>query len=174
MTDARPASSIYPDWPRYAARLPEVIGGLDQEALALRSGPDALPIWGIAAHLAGSRVYWLCGIFGEPGDERTPFAGLPELGWEDEPDHPRSAEELVTALETTWTVIVDVLERWTLDTLDVTAERHFRGRVQHHSRASVLNRLFAHDAFHAGEISLLLGARGLPSLDFWERPFPPI
>ena len=41
--------------------------------------------------------------------------------------------------------------------------------VRYHSRGSILNRLLSHDAFHAGEISQLLGVHALPPIDFWTR-----
>jgi uncharacterized damage-inducible protein DinB len=43
--------------------------------------------------------------------------------------------------------------------------------LQHHTRASVLTRMVQHDAFHIGEISMILGQNGLPSMDPWE-PIP--
>ncbi len=46
--------------------------------------------------------------------------------------------------------------------------RDFNGTLQRHTRHSVLTRLVMHDAFHGGEVSLLLGMNGLPSLDPWE------
>jgi hypothetical protein len=146
------------------------IRDLTDEQLALRASPDHLPIWGLAAHVAGSRAYWLCGVFGEPGADATPFADpLAELGWEDVEDHPRTASELVWALESTWAVVEAALGRWTPAMLDESFERRFRDVVQHHTRGSVLNRLFSHDAFHAGEISQLLGVHGLPAIDLWAR-----
>jgi hypothetical protein len=45
--------------------------------------------------------------------------------------------------------------------------------VQIHTRQSVLMRLITHDAFHAGEISMILGVHGLPEIDLW-RAGPPI
>lgn len=41
-----------------------------------------------------------------------------------------------------------------------------------HTRASILNRMLSHDAFHAGEISQLLGRHGLPVIDLWRRGAP--
>jgi uncharacterized damage-inducible protein DinB len=41
-----------------------------------------------------------------------------------------------------------------------------------HTRASILNRLVTHEAFHGGEISQLLGVHGLPPIDLWRRPSP--
>lgn len=166
------AARLYPDWPQYASRIAEAIRGLTPEQLDLRMGPDHAPAWALAAHMAGVRVYWLCGVFGEPGAETTPFVDPHGDGWEDDETHPRTGDELVLALESTWQVVMGCLERWTADSLDRSAERVRSGRVQVHTRASVLNRLFSHDAFHAGEISQLLGAHGAGDIDLW-RPEDP-
>ena len=67
---ALPMTSVYPDWKQ------------------------------LAAHTVGTRVYWLCGVFGEPGAETTPWHDpLTGIGWEDEPDHARSGEELAWAFD---------------------------------------------------------------------------
>ena len=169
---AAPASSLYPDWPQYATRLREAVAGLGADQLALRAGPEHAPIWALAAHVAGTRVFWLCGVFGEPGADATPFTEpLAGLGWEDDPDHPRSGAELAWALDSSWQIVNGCLDRWTVDELSLTATRmRPDGSPQLHSRASVINRMFSHDAFHAGEISQLLGRHGLPAIDLWVRP----
>jgi hypothetical protein len=168
------AASIYPDWPQYAARLRDGVKDLTAEQLALRAGPEHGPIWALAAHAAGTRVFWLCGIFGERGAEATPFTEpLTGLGWEDDESHPRSGEELTWALDSSWEVVRSCLERWSVDELDRTATRlRPDGTAAVHSRASVLNRMCSHDAFHAGEISQLLGRNGLPPIDLWVRVSP--
>src|SRR5512144_2072546 len=85
-----PVASVYPDWAQHNRRIVEAVRALSAEQLALRAGPNPDPIWALVAHFAGTRVYWLCAIFGEPGAETTPFANLASgIGWEDEPDHPR-------------------------------------------------------------------------------------
>lgn len=165
-----PVVTLYPDWPQHARRIRDAVAGLSAEQLALRAGPDHDPVWALAAHLAGARVYWLCGVFGEPGADTTPFADpLTGEGWEDDPSHPRSGEELADALDSSFEVVRGVLDRWTVEDLVLTAERRFGDTVQVHTRASVLNRLFSHDAFHAGEISQLLGLHDLGSIDLWRR-----
>lgn len=167
----RPVASLYPDWHQYAARLRDAVKDLTHDQLALRAGPEHAPIWGLAAHVAGSRVYWLCGVFEEPGAERTPFTEpLSGVGWEDDETHARSGDELVWALDSSWAVVLDCLERWSADGLERTAARIRDGVTQIHSRASVLNRLFSHDCFHAGEISQLLGVHELAPIDLWVRP----
>lgn len=164
------AARLYPDWPRHAARLTDAVRDLTVDQLALRASPAHLPIWGLAAHVAGSRAYWLCGVFGEAGADATPFVDpLAGLGWEDDESHPRAAGELVWALDSTWAIVAGCLERWTIPMLDVAFERRYGDVVQVHTRASVLNRLVAHDAYHAGEMSQVLGAHGLPVADPWRR-----
>ncbi len=59
-----------------------------------------------------------------------------------------------------------------MDDLERAAARTRDGVTQRHGRASVLNRLCSHDAFHAGEISQLLGRHGLPPIDLWARQPP--
>ena len=166
----RSVASAYPDWSQHATRIRDAVKDLTADDLTLRAGPDHAPIWALAAHVAGTRVYWLCGVFGHPGFERTPFTEpLSGIGWEDDESHPRSGRELAWALDSSWDVVRDCLERWSVDTLDATATREIGGGTQVHTRASVLNRLFTHDAFHAGEISQLLGVKDLPPIDLWAR-----
>lgn len=166
---APPIASLYPDYPQYAARLRDGVANLSPEQLAIRAGPEHAPIWALAAHCAVTRVYWLCHVFGEPGAEMTPFADPTGLGWEDVPDHPRAGDELAGALDVTWAIVAATLDRWTIDDADITAERRRGDVIQVMTRASVLNRLMSHDAFHGGEVSQLLGVHHLPPIDLWRR-----
>ena len=161
---------LYSDWTQYRSRLVEGVRGLTDEQLALSAGSGHAPIWALAAHCAGGRVYWLCGVLGEPGADTTPFPDpWAESGWEDDLEHPRSAGELVHALESTDAIIERVLDTWTPDDLEVEFERRYGDVVQLHTRRSILLRLLSHDAFHSGEISQLLGVHGLPAIDLWAR-----
>ena len=173
MHTADPVARLYPPRPQHPARISDAIRGLTTKQLARRASPEHSPIWALAAHTAGARVYWLCGVFGEPGADATPFADpLAELGWEDDESQPRTAEEVAWALESSWAVVAGCLDRWTIASLEATAERRWRDVVQVHTRASILNRLFTHDAYHAGEISQLLGVHGTPAIDLWRRAAP--
>jgi hypothetical protein len=145
---------------------------LGPSELALSASPDSWPVWAIVSHLAGTRVYWLCAIFKEPGAESTPFADLSGEGWEDHLDVPRSSDELMEAVVSTWRIVESCLERWTPEMLGLSFSRPGPRGTQHHTRSSVLTRMVMHDSFHCGEVSMILGGRGLPSLDPWE-PIPP-
>jgi uncharacterized damage-inducible protein DinB len=167
---AIPIGQFFDGWQIYNERIVEVIRGMSDEQLQTRPGPDRWPIWATVAHTAGARVYWLCGVFGEPGAETTPFSDPKSgIGWEDDLDTPRSAAELTEALETSWRIIAGCLERWTPELLFEEFEPQAGKRTQVHTRQAVLIRLFSHDAYHCGELSQTLGIHGLPQIDLW-RP----
>jgi uncharacterized damage-inducible protein DinB len=159
---------FYGMWPQYDRRLREVIGAMSDEDLATRPAPEGWPIWATVGHTAGVRVYWLCTVLGEAGATGTPWPDGGD-GWEDDLDHPRSAAELVMALETTWAIVDHCLDHWVPAMLEEPVERMHGEERQVHSRASILQRLFSHDAYHAGELSQTLGIAGLPQIDLW-RP----
>ena len=161
--------AFYDRWPQYNRRLIEAIAPLTDDQLAIRPSPDHWPIWAIAGHLASTRVYWLCAIAGEAGFESTPWPDPNSDGWEDDLSHPRTAAELVTALDTTFAIIDDVLDRWTPEMLGVEFERFYGDGRQVHSRSSILQRLLTHDAYHDGELALALGSHSLEPVYIW-RP----
>ena len=158
---------FYEGWSTYNQRLVDVIRPMSMEHLQIRPAPDRMPIWATVGHTAGVRVYWLCGVFGEPGAETTPFPAADGIGWEDDESHPRDADELVHALETTWAIVDGCLDRWTPEMLGEEFTREFAGRVQTHTRQSVLMRMLSHDAYHCGELSQTLGIHKLPQIDLW-------
>lgn len=165
---------FYAGWHLTNEALVDAIGPLSAEQIALPVGSATWPIWASVSHIAGARVYWLCHVCGEPGVETTPFAD-PGTGWEDDLAHPRSAAELASALRSSWRIVERALETWTPGSLAETVRRPRGERVQIHTRQSIVWRLITHDAFHAGEISLTLGAHGLGgsspngAIDLWGK-----
>ena len=159
MTEPRGVEAFYHGLDLVNAALIGAIKDLTPAQLQL---PPGLPIWASVAHLAGTRVFWLCHIFKEPGAETTPFGDPSGEGWEDDLNHPRSAAELVGALESTWRIVEHTLQTWTPDTLGQEAKRVGpTGEVRLHSRQSVLMRIITHEAYHCGEIALTLGNNSL-------------
>jgi uncharacterized damage-inducible protein DinB len=161
---------FYDRWPQYNQRVIDAIAGLTDEQLAIQTGPYEWPVWAIVGHNAGARAYWVCGVLGEPGAEETPFTEpLSADGWEDDLSHPRSAAELVWAMTSTFAVVEHILDTWTPEILDEEIERWYGGDRQLHSRASILQRLLTHDAWHAAQLSDALALHGLPDIDLWRR-----
>ena len=171
MTPDQTATSIRPFydlWPQYNRRLRDVVAAMSDDQLAIRPDPERWPIWATVGHTAGVRVYWICAVMGEPGAETTPFTdAASSIGWEDELDHPRSAQELADALDTTFELVEGCLDRWTPEALAIEVSREHGGQRQVHTRASILQRLFSHDAYHCGELSQTLGIQRLPQIDLW-------
>ena len=159
---------IFEGWQRIQAHLTNRIPKLGTEELQLRAAPDGWPIWAILSHLAGARVYWLCGVFKERGSETTPFGDPFGDGWEDRLEAPRQSEELMFAVESSWRIVESCLRRWTPPMLDETFTRDREGTLQRHTRQSVLTRLVMHDGFHCGEVSILLASHGFASMDPWD------
>ena len=164
-----PIRPFYDRWPQYNRRLAEVVGAMTDEQLAITHGSAHWPIWATVGHTVGPRVYWLCGIVGEPGADTTPWPDPNGYGWEDDLDHPRTAAELVGAIESTWAIIDRVLDSWTPDMLGQEVERFYGEQPQVHTRGSIIQRLLTHDAYHCGELSQTLGIANLPQIDLW-RP----
>ncbi len=171
MPDQPSVAHWFPDWQQYAARITLAICDLDPVALALRASPEQLPIWALVAHTAGARLYWLCGVCGEENSAPEPMRGMASgFGWEDQPDHPRTAAELVDLLDASWAIVERTLARWTPAMMaDQIERRSMSGAVEHHTRISILNRMFSHDAYHAGETSQLLGGAHRTQIDLWAQ-----
>ncbi len=164
-----PIRPFYDMWPQYNRRLRDVVAAMTDGELAVRPSPERWPIWATVGHTAGMRVYWLCDVIGEPGADTTPFTAGAETGWEDDLDHPHGADELAHALDTTWRLIERCLDAWTPEMLADEIHRAFRGERQIHTRGSIVQRLFSHDAYHCGELSQTLGIQQLPQIDLWRQ-----
>jgi hypothetical protein len=89
---------------------------------------------------------------GEKAAELTPL-----LRWADADDPPHSTAEILHGLELTWRFITDCLMRGA--PTDAIPNDEEVGIVQ------TIWGLLDHDLPHAGELSLLLGAAGLPGVE---------
>ena len=165
--------SIYSGWRLYNDLVTDALGAMSAHEVALRApsgdpnSSTSWPIWAIAGHTAGMRVFWLCTVMGVPGADETPFRNAAGAGWEDDLDHPRSAEELVTAWTTTWAIVERALDSWTPDMLNESVTRQQGDAATHFTRRSLLLRLMTHEAYHVGEIVVIQAIHGRPQIDLW-------
>jgi len=160
--------SAFRTWPSYNQRIRDVVATMPEEQLAIRPSPDRWPIWATVGHAACQRVFWLCDFAGEPGAETTPFTNAAyECPGDDDLDHPLDAEALVEALGASFGIVEGCLDRWTLDMLDEVIRRRWDTEERTHTRGWVLERVFAHDVYHCGELNEILGAAGLQQIDLW-------
>ena len=59
-----PVRQFYTDWTQSRSRLVDAVRGLTAGQLAISAGPDHAPIWALAAHCAGARIWGRvrCGV----------------------------------------------------------------------------------------------------------------
>jgi uncharacterized damage-inducible protein DinB len=165
MTDI---SQLAVGWRTVNSRLRQRLTELRPEDFGLAAGGGYMPIWAILGHLAGTRVYWLCSVLRQPGAESTPFFNADYDGWEDHLEVPRSKDEVLVAMDSSWQIVERWLEEWSPVRLQESFSRTMQdGTVQFHSHHSVFVRMMTHHAFHAGEVSLILGMHGLEAVDLW-------
>src|SRR5262245_1007431 len=158
---------FYGLWPQYNRRFVAAIAELNADQLAIRHPPVDAPIWATVGHTAAMRAYWLVGVCKEPRPAGLPFGDVETDDWGDDRDHPRTAAELVTAMTTSFAMVDRLLDRWTPAMLEETIERRYGGAVQLHTRASILQRMMTHEAWHAAQVSDALSIHDLPDIDLW-------
>jgi hypothetical protein len=161
----RPA---YDKWPVYNRRLREVVSGLTDEQLALKPIPDGWPLWATVGHAACQRVFWLCDFAGEPGAGSTPFTNATyNCPGDDDLEHVLGADELASALDSTFRIVERCLDTWTLEMLADELRRPEWDESWVHTRGSVIQRVFSHDVYHCADLNGILGAAKLPQVDLW-------
>jgi uncharacterized damage-inducible protein DinB len=165
--------AAYDMWPRYDARLREVIGHMTEEQLALRPASDRWPIWATVGHTACQRVFWLSDFAGAPGAQDTPFTNAAyDCPGDDDLEHALDTDALVEGLTSSFRIVEHCLDTWTIEMLREEIARPDFGPDWVHTRGAVLQRVFSHDMYHCGELSLTLGMLGLPQIDPWDRRSP--
>jgi uncharacterized damage-inducible protein DinB len=152
--------TIYQGWHDYQQVLTKVISPLDAEQLKLRAVPRLRSVAEIAAHVIGARARWFHMLMGEGGDE---FKALGK--WDRRGAEPRRADELICGLEATWIGMHVAIARWTTEEWEKTWPGEDDSEPEVITRQWVIWHLIEHDLHHGGEISITLGAHGVPALD---------
>jgi hypothetical protein len=162
----RPA---YSTWPLFNAQLRDVVAGLGDEQLAIRPSPDRWPMWATIGHLACQRVFWLCDAAGEPGAETTPFTDAGnDCPGDDDVEHVLGPGQLTDALDSTFRIVEDRLDRWTIAMLGEEIRHPEWGPNWIYTRGSILQRVFAHDIYHCAELNEMLGRADSPQMNLWD------
>ena len=166
MSDAiRPA---FAGWPTLNAAIREAIAELDGETLARTAGPGRWPLWAVIGHLACQRVFWLCDFAGEPGADSTPFTNATwSCPGDEDIDNVLDSDQLVRALDSTFTIVDRVLDTWTIDSLADVIDHSDWDTSWVHTRGFVIDRVHSHDLWHAAEATEILAAAGLTPIDPW-------
>ena len=83
-------------------------------------------------------------------------------------DQGLAAEALVAALDATFRIVEHcLLDTWKVATLGDEIRRDEFGEGWVQTRGAVVQRVFAHDAWHAGQVVQTLSTAKAPKLDSW-------
>jgi hypothetical protein len=141
----------FESWHDYQEALKRAIAPLTSAQLQRRLLPSLRTPGEIAEHIVFGRALHLHRTLGERAAELMSL-----LRWEDTDDPPHTAAEILHGLELTWQFITLCLMRGSPT-----------GAVPEEEVPIVQTiwGLLDHDLPHAGELSLLLGAAGLPGVE---------
>ena len=141
---------VFEAWRNFQEALRLTIAPLTEEQLGLRLRPDLRSVGEIAEHIAYGRALWLKNIQAESAADLEPL-----LAWADPHDPPRTIAEVLAGLDESWARLGAYLMRGSAD--DAYSE-------EDGERLYTIWGMIDHDLPHGGEISLILGAHGLPAL----------
>jgi DinB family protein len=160
--------AAYSVWPHYNRRLRDVVAVMTDAQLAIQPTPDRWPLWATIGHTACQRVFWLCDFAGAPGAETTPFTNAAfDCPGDDDLEHELGAPQLVRAIDSTFRVVEDCLDRWTIDMLDEEISHPEWDGSWAHTRGWAIQRVFSHDIAHCTELNESLARAGLTQIDLW-------
>lgn len=142
---------VFESWFDYQQALKRAIAPLTDEQLRQRLLPGLRTPGEIAEHIVFGRALHLRRTLGDEAVELTPF-----LRWQDADDPPHTATEILEGLDLTWRVITSCVTRG--EPGDAITEEEVLS-------VQTIWGLLDHDLPHAGELSLLLGADGLPGVE---------
>jgi hypothetical protein len=142
-------SRVFASWRDYHEALIRAIAPLTPEQLQQRPLPTLRTPGEITAHIVYGRALHLTHSIGSAAAAVHPW-----LSWDGSTAGPQTATAIVDGLEATWKLLAETLQRGAptdpvTDDDDTTLLQTIWG-------------LLDHDLPHAGELSLLLGAQGLP------------
>ena len=141
----------FESWQDYQEALKRAIAPLTDAQLQRRLMPGLRTPGEIAEHIVFGRALHLHRMLGEKAAELMPL-----IGWEDTNNPPHTAAEILQGLELTWRFITEYLMRGSPNDA-IPAEEV--------PSLQTIWGLLDHDLPHAGELSLLLGADGLPGVE---------
>lgn len=141
----------FESWQDYQAALKRAIAPLTEDQLQRRLLPGRRTPGELAEHIVFGRALHLHRTLGDAAKELTPL-----IRWGDADDPPHTAAEILLGLDLTWRVITASVQRGSpAEAVDEAAALTLQ----------TIWGLLDHDLPHAGQLSLLLRADGLPGVE---------
>lgn len=142
---------VFEAWRNFQEALTRTLAPLTDAQLDLRLRPDLRSVGEIAEHIAYGRALWLHKIQADSAADLAPL-----LAWAEPAAPPRTLAEVLAGLDASWTCLSAYLLRGS------AADEY---SAEDGERLYTIWGMIDHDLPHGGEISLILGAHGLPGLD---------
>lgn len=142
---------VFESWQDYQDALKRAIAPLTDAQLWQQVLPGLRTPGEIAAHIVFGRALHLHRMLGERAAELVPLHR-----WDDAAGLPQTAVDIIHGLDLTWQYITNCLMRGAANDDLPEAEAEI---------VQTIWGLLDHDLPHAGELSLLLGAAGLPGVE---------
>lgn len=165
---ALPLAAFYRGWGRYQRGLIALIAPLSVEQLALPAAAHRWTIGMVAQHMIANRVWWFQVWMGEGAPDLAPIAHWDPADPVEQPA--LDAAALVAGLEATWGLVQASLDRWTGADLGrvfsppAALPEAERANFPPFTREWIIWHVFEHEIHHGGELSVSLGAHGLPGI----------
>jgi uncharacterized damage-inducible protein DinB/ketosteroid isomerase-like protein len=145
------AARAFESWQDYQDALIRAVAPLTSAQLAQRPVAGRRSPGELSAHIVFGRALHLHRALGDAANDVRPY-----VAWDDE-KQPRTAAEIVTGLELTWRVIEQCVHGNTSEVENATES--------HMMLLQYVWGMLDHDLPHAGQLSVLLRATGLPGVD---------
>ncbi len=152
--------TFYDGWHTYQTELIKAIAPLTDEQLLLRAAPHLRTAGQIATHIVSVRAGWFYFDLKEGGETFEEIDG-----WQWDEERKRTAAELVQGLETTWTIMHEIMAGWTTAQWEESWPNSDGWEPAMLTRPWVIWHLIEHDIHHGGELSITLGANGIKALE---------
>jgi uncharacterized damage-inducible protein DinB len=164
--------SVFSGWDGYQQSLTLAVKPLIREQLAWRPAPHLRSVGELVRHVALGRIDWFLRMDAPLSRE---LAGQ-ITAWDEDshgnryvnkaviPD-PDDSALLVHWLESTWKMVAETLNTWTVADLQKTYRHTWRGDTYAISRQWTIWRIMAHDIHHGGELAVMLGMQGLQNFE---------
>ncbi|MCC7142337.1 MAG: DinB family protein [Candidatus Eisenbacteria bacterium] len=149
---ARAEARVFQSWLDYQSALKRAIAPLSPDQLEFRPISGRRSAGEIAEHIVFGRALHTHRVLGDEATTVKPF-----LSWDRSGESPRSGADIVEGLEVTWGVIERALMRG--DAMDEVSDS------EEPTVEEVIWGLLDHDLPHAGQLSLILRAAGLPGVE---------
>ena len=162
---------IFEGWEGFNTSLVRAVEQTPPELFDYRAAPEMRSVGEIVRHLSLGRINWFHRM-DAPGSselvQRVPVWHTDAHGnrYVEESALTTTPSELLEWLNSTWSMIEQTLAEWTVDDLFRTYRHTYWGKTYLVSHQWTIWRIMAHDIYHGGQLTILLGSQGvsLPEL----------